>query len=194
MLHDGLADLNRIGFICFPCLVGSEVVSDLRAEALLGKDSARAVASTSGTKYRARMSGLGDAGRDFLSGDTMTGLVGALFEMPLEANNIASCYTHYQPGDFLEAHVDHAEQCVVTAILYLDVVHSNKSLDSTGLELHILDAIPSGGHRARRATIPTKTGALVLGLGSVHWHERPMLQEGEYLTAMTACYSVPSAS
>ena len=194
MLQDALADLDRIGFTCFPRLVGSELLSDLRAEALLSKNSAKAVASTSGPRYQARMSRLGDAGRAFLNGDTMTRLVGALFEMPLAANDIASCYTHYQPGDFLQAHVDHAEQCVVTAILYLDVVHSDRDVDRTGLELHILDAVPSGTRRVRHATIPTTTGALVIGLGSVHWHERPVLQEGEYLTAMTACYSAPGAT
>jgi hypothetical protein len=140
------------------------------------------------------LSGLGDAGRAFLAGSTMTELVGALFHIPLTPDKVASCYTYYQPGDFLGAHLDHAEQCLVTAILYLDVVHPDNESDRTGLELHVLDDAPSSERRQPRAILPTKAGALVLGLGSVNWHERPTLQDGEYLTAMTACYSRPPAA
>jgi len=71
------------------------------------------------------------------------------------------------------------------------IVHSENKSDRTCLALHILDDAPSGERRKLRAILPTKAGTLVLGLGSMNWHERPTLQDGEYLTAMTACYSRP---
>lgn len=191
ILNDALSDLKTVGFTSFPGLILSTLVSELHAEAVRNKKNARSASSTSGHGYRAHLSGLGEAGRAFLAGRTMTALNGALFRMPLAPDKLASCYTYYQPGDFLGAHVDHPEQCSVTAILYLDVVCSGRNPARTGLELHVLGAAPSEQHCVRPAIIPTRTGSLVLGVGSVYWHERPMLQDGEYVTAMTACYSVP---
>jgi len=111
-----------------------------------------------------------------------------LFGMPHTLEEGASCYTYYQPGDFLGPHLDHAEQCIVTVILYLDVIHSETESDKTGLELHVTGASPSGRDKPR-VVLPTKAGSLIIGLGSVNWHERPTLQDGEYITAITACYS-----
>lgn len=194
VMRSALSDLVSVGFACVHGLISPAVVSELRSEALRRKKTAQAVSSTAGHGYRAHLSGLGDAGRAFLAGSTMTELVGALFQAPLAPDKVASCYTYYQPGDFLGAHVDHAEQCPVTAILYLDVVRPEKEADRTGLALHVFDNAPSVEHRKLRAVLPTQAGALVLGLGSVNWHERPMLQDGEYLVALTACYSTPSSA
>lgn len=191
--HSALSDLNTVGFTCIQGLISSALTSELRAEALHNKNEAKAVSDTSGHGYRAHLSGLGDDGRAFLSGNTMTELIGALFDRPMAPNKVASCYTYYQPGDFLGAHIDHPEQCLVTAILYLDVVHSERKVDMTGLELHILEDAISGEHRKARTILPTQAGALVIGLGSTNWHERPALQDGEHLIAMTACYSMPPA-
>jgi hypothetical protein len=191
VLYKALSDLNKIGFTCFPELIDATLLSELRSEALRCKHDAKRASSTSGHGYRAQLSGLGEAGRAFLTGSTMAGLIGAMFHIPLEPDKIASCYTYYQPGDFLGAHVDHPEQCSVTAILYLDVVRSDRDSDRTGLELHILSASPSDDGSQPRAIMTSEPGSLIVGLGSLHWHERPMLQDGEYLTAMTACYSVP---
>ena len=40
-----------------------------------------------------------------------------------------------------------------------------------------------------RLTIPTHTGGIVVGRGSKFWHERPMLEKGEQVAALTGCYS-----
>lgn len=189
MVHSALSDLASAGFTCIQGFVSPALVSDLRSEALRRKNVAKAVSCTSGHGYRAHLSGLGDSGHAFLAGSTMTELVDALFQLPLAPDKVASCYTYYQPGDFLGPHLDHAEQCVVTAILYLEVVRPATKTDRTGLELHVLDDAPMDGCRNPRAIFPTRTGALILGLGSANWHERPMLQDGEYLIAITACYS-----
>lgn len=169
-------------------------MAELHAEARRNRSGAKAVSGTSGHGYRAHLSGLGDTGRAFLAGGTMTELIGTLFGVRLVPDKVASCYTYYQPGDFLGAHIDHAEQCLVTAILYLDVVRPASRSESTGLELRILEEASSGESTTTRAILPTEAGALVLGLGSMNWHERPTLQDGEYLTAMTACYSMPPAA
>ena len=95
-----------------------------------------------------------------------------LFSIPLTLEESASCYTYYQPGDFLGTHLDHAEKCVVTVILYLDVVHSDKRSYETGLELHILGQTSSDEDKPQ-VIIPTKAGSLIIGLGSVNWHKRP---------------------
>jgi hypothetical protein len=39
-----------------------------------------------------------------------------------------------------------------------------------------------------RLEIPTITGGLVLGRGSKYWHERPKLQAGEQVIAITGCF------
>lgn len=188
--NSALSDLHSIGFTCIHGRVPSKKLEELRSEALRARCEAKAVQSTSCHGYRAHLSGLGDAGRDFLSGNSMAKLMEALFCVPLVLERDASCYTYYGPGDFLGAHVDHAEQCVVTAILYLDVVRPDPPSERTGLELCILGAEPAGSQRAPRAVFPTEIGALIVGLGSAHWHERPVLQDGEHLTAITSCYHV----
>jgi hypothetical protein len=189
-----LSELDTIGFTCLRDMVSSSLMSELRLEAIRNKKGAKAVSSTAGSGYQAHLSGLGEAGLAFLSSSTMMELLRAMFDIPLVPSTDASCYTYYQPGDFLGAHTDHAEQCLVTAILYLDVVRPDQEQDITGLELHILEYATPGGGRTLRAVMPTKAGVLVLGLGSANWHERPMLQEGEHLIAMTACYSRPAAA
>jgi len=182
-------ELETVGFTCLQGRIPAAQVAALRAEALRLRGSTQTAARSNGHGYRARLAGLGAVGRAFLSGHPMTELIGALFDRSLVPEMGASCYTYYGPGDFLGAHLDHPEQCLATAILYLDVVRPESPAASTGLVLHILEGDPAQGRRAPRAILPTSAGALVLGLGSAHWHERPTLQDGEYLVAMTACYS-----
>ena len=188
-VHAAGLGLQAVGFTCLQEWIPAARVAELCAEALRLRDGAQTVSRDNGEGYRARLAGLGAAGRAFLSGDDMTALMGALFDVPLAPDMRASCYTYYGPGDFLGAHVDHPEQCLVTAIAYLHVIRPKRAGTRTGLELHILEGDPAIERRAPRAVLPTSAGALVLGLGSVHWHARPPLQDGEHLAAMTACYS-----
>lgn len=190
VIQSVMTDLAIAGFVCMQGVISSQLLSKLRLEAFHKKKDSRPVYGTSPHQYRAHLSGLGKAGFTFLAGRSMSELLNILFRMPLSLEKDASCYTYYQPGDYLGPHLDHAEQCTTTAILYLDVVYPDQRSDRTGLELHILDDSPSDEGQTR-AVLPTKAGALVLGLGSVNWHKRPTLQNGEYLTALTACYSSP---
>src|SRR5262245_34392956 len=47
--------------------------------------------------------------------------------------------------------------------------------------------------RSPRAIIPTHAGGIVVGFGSRFWHERPMLDEGERVAALTGCYGYESS-
>lgn len=163
-------------------------MSKLRSEACSKKKDAVPVSGTSECRYRARLAGLGDAGIAFLAGTHMSKLLDALFGIPLTLEEGASCYTYYRPGDFLGPHLDHADHCTVTVIAYLDVVHSDTRSAKTGLELHILGASAPDEDNPL-VILPTKAGSLVIGLGAANWHKRPTLQDGEYITAITACYS-----
>jgi len=181
-------NLETAGFTCIECAVNSQLLSELRAEAFHKKKDAVPVCGTSQCQYHAHLAGLGKAGVAFLAEGRMPEFLDSLFDIPLRLEDGSSCYTYYQPGDLLEAHLDHAELCIVTVILYLDVVRSGKRSDKTGLELHILGKSPSDEGNPR-VVLPTEAGSLIIGLGSANWHKRPTLQDGEFITAITACYS-----
>lgn len=193
VIQSALDELGTSGFTCIRGIIEPSVLEALRSEALQKRHHAKAVCSDSNPKYRAHLAGLGEAAQRFLATQHMSGLMVKLFGLPLAPQPSASCYTYYQPGDFLGPHLDHAEDCRATAILYLDVVKAEDESAHTGLELHILHP-PPDEDRGPRVIIPTEAGALVVGLGSQNWHKRPILQEGEYLAALTACYSMPPGS
>ena len=179
------ANLNTVGFTCLDTIIGSQLLSNLRSEALNSKKIAKPVYGT--TKHRqALLADLGNSGRAFLADKQMLQLLRSLFGVSLKLEGDASCFTYYQPGDFLESHLDHKELCKVTVILYLDVVHADSKTEKTGLELQIFGELPSD---RPVAVIPTRAGSLIIGLGSANWHKRPTLQNGEFITAITACYS-----
>lgn len=186
-------NLKTAGFICLKSVLGSQLLSELHLEAFHKKKDAVPACGTSQCQYQAHLAGLGKSGIAFLAGDHISKLLDGLFGIPLTLEEGASCYTYYQPGDFLEPHLDHAELCIVTVILYLDVARPDKNTDKTGLELHIIGESPSDEDKPR-VVIPTQTGSLIIGLGSVNWHKRPTLQNGEFITALTACYSMPHSA
>jgi hypothetical protein len=181
-------NLKTAGFTSIDTVFSSQSLSELRSEALHRKKDSVAVCGTYQCQYKAHLAGLGSTGIAFLAGDRISQLLDILFGLPLTLQTSASCYTYYQPGDFLDPHLDDEELCLVTVILYLDVVHSDKRADKTGLELHILGKHLSADNKPQ-AVLPTQTGSLIIGLGSAHWHKRPTLQNGEFVTAITACYS-----
>jgi len=183
-------NIKTVGFTCIERMFNSQLLSKLRSEAFLKKKDAVPVCGTSQCQYQyqAHLTGLGKAGISFLTGNRILKILDILLGMPLALEKDASCYTYYQPGDFLGPHLDHAEQCIVTVILYLDVVHSDVTSDKTGLVLHVIGGSPSDVNNPR-VVLPTKAGSLIIGLGAANWHERPTLQNGEFLTAITACYS-----
>ena len=187
------SDLETAGFTCMDSVLGSKLLSDLRSEAIHKKKVAVQVCGTSQCQYQAHLAGLGKAGIALLTGGRISTLLDNLFDTPLKLEEAASCYTYYQPGDFLGPHLDIAELCLVTVIFYLEVSCPEKRTDKTGLELHILGKSPTDENNPH-VVLPTKAGFLIIGAGSVNWHKRPTLQNGEFITALTACYSNPNAT
>lgn len=184
-----LHGLRETGFARIKSYLPEGLFSELRLEANSLKLTAKPVSSDSEIKYQARLEGLGEKGKAFLAGQWMTDLTNALFKPKLIPDNTASCYTYYKEGDFLAPHQDHPEQCIVTTILYLDVTGNPSPTGKTGLELHLYKNETLLSSRQPSAIIPTIEGELLVGLGSQTWHERPILQAGESVTAITACYS-----
>ena len=184
-----LHGLSNAGFARIKSYLPEELFSELCLEASSLKPTAKPVSSDSNIKYQASLKGLGEKGKAFLAGQRMADLIKALFTPKLTPDNKASCYTYYKEGDFLSPHQDHPEQCIVTTILYLDATSNPSSTGKTGLELHLYENEMLLSTRQPSAIIPTIKGELLVGLGSQTWHERPMLQMGESVTAITACYS-----
>lgn len=184
------SNLETVGFTCIDAEFGDRLLSELRSEARILEQNAVQVRGTPQCRYQARLAGLGDVGRGFLAGERLSNLLNDLFRMPLSPERDASCYTYYRPGDALGAHLDHPQQCIVTVILYLDVIHPDVRPAESGLELHILGSADPDEDKPL-AVLPTKAGSLIIGQGAKTWHRRPTLQNGEHITALTACYSRP---
>jgi len=184
-----LYDLGNAGFARIESYLPEELFSELCLEASSLKPTAKPVYSESDIKYQASLKDLGEKGKAFLNSLWMADLINTLFKTKLTPDSKASCYTYYKEGDFLSPHLDHPEQCIVTTILYLDATSNPSPTGKTGLELHLYENEMLLSARRPSATIPTIKGELLVGLGSQTWHERPMLQAGELVTAITACYS-----
>ena len=180
--------LETTGFTAIEAEFSPHLLSVLRAEAAAKAQNAVPVSGTPQCRYHARLADLGEEGMAFLAGGRLSKLLDDLFGISLRPSPGASCYTYYRPGDSLGPHLDHPELCIVTVILYLDVLHPAARPAETGLALHILGSAGPGADRLR-AILPTETGTLIIGRGATNWHERPTLQDGEYLTALTACCS-----
>jgi len=182
---------SKLGFVSIENAIRSRELIELKSEALLMKSKAKLVSDTSEYRHRAHQANLGESGYNFLLGRSIVSLVRFLVDGAVHLEGGASCYAYYQPGDHLDSHLDHQELCKVTVIAYLDIVRPKFDAEKTGLQLHVLGELNSNRNKPK-AIIETKVGSVVVGLGSKNWHRRPELQEGEYLTAITACYSTSS--
>lgn len=187
-LGDLASSLDSVGFGALTGVVDAKTLASLSLEASQRRADARLVFGDEPCVHSAHLAKLGDKGLDFLSCSLVQTLLGSLFREPLGMAADACCYTYYAPGDCLGPHLDHSDQCRVTVILYLDLKGARQRTPDTGLQLRILETI-DGGSGPVRAVLPTELGTIVVGLGSEHWHERPRLQAGEHLTALTACFS-----
>jgi hypothetical protein len=118
----------------------------------------------------------------------MTLLLSVIFGGSFVLTENRSCLTFYKEGDHLGRHLDEpAEECVVTIIVYVAATGPSIRSQETGLELRVYEQQMTENCNAR-LTIPTHTGGIVVGCGSKFWHERPMLQKGEQVAALTGCY------
>jgi hypothetical protein len=133
---------------------------------------------------------LGPRAQHFLSDTETINLLSDVFGQQFELSSDRSCVTLYRAGDYLGPHVDEpASECAVTLIVYLDVIGVGAESGATGLELRIYGPERPLSLEAT-LTIPTECGAVVIGAGSKFWHERPVLEKGEQIDALTACYRV----
>lgn len=181
------AELARYAFTCLYDGVDGGALNALRLEAAAQRASAWSRTSGAASPYQAMRAELGDAARAFLQSPELGGLLADLLDEPFTLSASASCYTYYEkPGDFLGLHRDRALDCAATVIVYVDARSSSPDASDSGLNVHIYAAADAS--QPPIATIPTRTGALVIGRGSSAWHERPPLKPGESVTALTACF------
>jgi hypothetical protein len=184
-LRDGVA---AFGFGCLIGLIDPDALRDLRAEAHERFASSNTAEQTDGLSYRANVISLGPRAREFLSGSQVIELLSLVFGEKFALADQKSCFTFYQPGDHLGPHRDEPEaECSATVIVYLATRGPSSWSSRTGLVLLVYgEEIADDG--TPRLTIPTQAGAIVFGRGSKVWHERPKLEAGESVDALTACY------
>lgn len=180
--------VHAFGFTLLPGFIERSVLRGLQAEAEERRNAALLAEQSDGLTYRARISSLGSQAAAFLRSSQLTNLLSRIFGPVFTLTESRSCLTFYQEGDHLGPHLDRPiEECVVTIIVYVTTVGDDRLSQQTGLELRIYGQEMSDNSNAC-LTIPTRTGDIVVGYGSKFWHERPMLQPGEQVIALTGCY------
>lgn len=182
------AGAREFGFVPLENALSDELMAGLRAEASAQRAVARPAVGTDANPYKSHIAELGDVARSFLTGSSVARLLQAAFEQSFALSKHASCYTYYEPGNFLSRHRDRPVECAATLIVYLDAASPDPQSAQTGLSLRVFGEDGAGATEPR-AVIPTRIGTLVVGRGSSFWHERPMLQPGEHVVALTACFS-----
>ena len=195
LLHYKQDDVDRLrlsiqtyGFGFLPDLVMPSALVRLRNEARELSGTAVFAKQSAKVSYQARIAPLGPEGRELLFGDQMIDLLFLVSGERVLPSEDRSCLTVYHEGDHLGPHRDHPEaECLVTAILYLAASGSSQSSEKTGLVLQVYGQEMTGDDRPR-LSIPTTVGTIVIGRGSKFWHERPMLEKGEAVVALTGCY------
>lgn len=191
--EDALAAMKlsaeHFGFGTLTKALSDEVLQELYREAGRQLSVAKHGRSESGgLNYNAHIAGLGSCALELLTSANLVGLLEAVFPGRYELSDNISCYTYYDSGSYLGVHRDSpADQCAVTIIVYLHAVSPDATSAVSGLALNVYgeDENSVGNVRLR---IPTVQGSLVLGRGSLYWHERPRLQRGEEVIAITSCY------
>lgn len=125
---------------------------------------------------------------DTLTGPAFAGLLHAVLDRRFVLSRNSSCYTYYEPGDYLSPHRDNADDCEATVLVYLDAVSPDPDAVDSGLYLRIHDD-DAGRPGAVCCSIRTRNNRVVVGRGSQVWHARPTLRDGERLSLLSACFS-----
>lgn len=185
------ADAINFGFVHVEDALSNELMAGLRTESSAQRTVARPAVGTDANSYRSHIAELGDFARSFLMGSSVARLLQAAFEEPFALSEHASCYTYYEPGNFLSRHRDRPVECATTLIVYLAAASPDPQSAQTGLSLRVFSE-DDVSETEPRVVIPTRIGTLVVGRGSTFWHERPLLQPGEHVVALTACFSAVS--
>ncbi len=181
--------VHALGFGRLPTRLDTAVLRELQDEAEGGFVAASAAEQGVGLLYRARIAPLGPRAVACLSGFSMRTVLNDVFSECFELTPNRSCLTYYMEGDYLGPHRDEpAEECAVTIIICLKAISAATRSPQTGLVLRVLGNGPSDDIQPR-LMISTRTGDIVVGRGSEFWHERPRLQPGESVAALTGCYA-----
>jgi hypothetical protein len=180
--------VQEFGFGALEGALDADLLTQLQAESAARLEASVSADVDEVIRFRARMGTLGDTARRFLGSQATLDLLQEVFAARFELSDDASCFTYYGSGDRLGVHCDRATVCVVTMIVYLHAESARRNAPDTGLVLKVYGRRKPAGE-APRLVIPTTTGCLVVGRGGETWHERPQLQQGEQVTALTACFS-----
>jgi hypothetical protein len=182
-------NLGEFGFCSLPNAIAPSVLAGLLEEAQEQRKAAQLASKSAEVSYRAKVASLGPESKKFLFGQQTIELLASLLGENVSPTETHSCLTFYETGDHLGPHLDQPmTDCRATVIVYLAAYSPSPRSPSTGLVLHVYGREMTSG-RTPILTIPTETGAIVIGRGSKFWHERPNLKEGEHVIALTACYS-----
>ncbi len=164
------------------------MLANIQQEAAEKRAEAKRAESMSGLQYRAQMTSIGPFAQSFLRDDQMARLLTSLFGSRFDLTDKRSCLTIYSERDHLGPQLDKpAEECAVTILFTSRQRNRLCQLPETGLVLRVFGPEMKDPPQVR-LEIPTRTGGLVLGRGSKVWHERPRLQAGEQVVAITGCY------
>ena len=181
------ARVEEFGFADIYNALTGRIFAGLFAEASMRSHTALPAEGSEANPYRSSIAELGDFARSFLNSASVAGLLQSVFGQSLKLSEQASCYTYYGPGSFIGRHRDRPDACAATLIVYLEAISPKPQSPNSGLVLRVFEE--SSSHEAEpRLTILTRSGTLVAGRGSQFWHERPTLQPGERVVALTACF------
>lgn len=183
---------DTTGFTCVENAATVAGAGRLAAEALANLDGLRrATRDDDRLRYSAGIADMGPQAKAFL---TAPGLIDSLRWFTGQAVRLTSdmsCLTVYEAGDRLGVHLDQpADRCAVTVIYYLACASPAPEAPESGLQLWAYGRDRDSIRRAPRQVIRTRPGRLVFGLGSQVWHERPQLQPGERVVALTTCFEL----
>jgi len=179
--------VQECGFGALPAAIVPAALEVLKKEAAERCGASSLASRTSGLRYRGRMAPLGPEAEHLLSHDA-TALLAGVFGGRWALSKEFSCLTYYGPGDHLGLHRDEpADACEVTFLAYISASGPAPTSTDTGLVLRVFREGPRAERRIG-LTIPTTAGAVVVGRGCEIWHERPMLQPKENVTAVTGCF------
>jgi hypothetical protein len=181
-------ELDGIGFASIENALEEPALRLLSQEATLQRESLIATIDDDESSYRAEIARPGKTIRAFVADHRVAQCVAEIFDEDLVLSRNTCCLTYYGPGCQFGAHRDNADTCAATMILYLDARSPHPHHPETGLKLRIHGpSLRTDG--GANAEIPTRFGTLVFGRGARTWHERPRLRDGEYVTALTACFA-----
>ena len=114
------SDIQRDGFAYIRHSIPSAILAWLRLECVQVKAAAKRAEGSGELAYRSSLAPLGDFGKKILKEQAFSEVLELIFGRSFEYCEDASCYTYYDEGDFLDPHLDGADNCEVTLLLYLD--------------------------------------------------------------------------